>query len=157
LKEHAKWLLAVVAEQPHLTLQPDDTFAPDGFGTLLAAMSDRWTRHGIEPGASAVATAQQRGFDVRQGTAQELGLHEVADVALLVDVIEHMLDPEAELQAIVRMLRPGGTLAVFTGRADAITPRLSGRLWYYLHVVGHVTIFSGDALCGLMRRVGLAQ
>ena len=47
---------------------------------------------------------------------------------------------------MVQMLRPGGTLAVFTGRADATVSCLAGPLWYYLHCVGHVTVFSRDAL-----------
>jgi SAM-dependent methyltransferase len=128
-----------------------------GTGTLLASLSDRWSKHGIEPGARAVADSQGRGFDVRQGTAEQCHLHEVADVALLVDVIEHMPNPETELKAIFQMLRPGGTLAVFTGMADAAAPSLAGRLWYYLHCVGHVTVFSRKALCELLERVGLVH
>ena len=55
------------------------------------------------------------------------------------------------------MLRPGGTLAVFTGRADAPLACLAGPLWYYLHCVGHVTVLSRTALCQLLERAGLAN
>ncbi len=58
---------------------------------------------------------------------------------------------------MVHMLRPGGTLAVFTGRADATVSCLAGPLWYYLHCVGHVTVFSRDALRKLLESVGLVD
>jgi SAM-dependent methyltransferase len=128
-----------------------------GTGTLLLNMSDGWSKHGIEPGARAVDEARRQNLDVRQGTAATCGLREVADVVVLVDVIEHMPSPQAELDAIYQMLRPGGTFAVFTGRADARLARLSGSLWYYLHCVGHVTIVSRDALRELLERAGFVD
>lgn len=128
-----------------------------GTGTLLLNISDRWNKHGIEPGDHAVGEARRQHLDVRQGTAATCALREVADVVVLVDVIEHMPSPQAELDAIFQMLRPGGTLAVFTGRADATLPRLSGSLWYYLHCVGHVTVLSRGALCELLKRAGFTD
>ena len=71
-----------------------------GTGTLLASMNDRWNKHGIEPGGRAVAEARRQGFDVRQGTAVTCGLSDVADVVLLVDVIEHMPEPSRSWQRL---------------------------------------------------------
>jgi len=128
-----------------------------GTGTLLASLSDLWNKHGIEPGAQAVREARRHHLDVRQGTAATCMLYDVADVVLLIDVIEHMPTPQEELDEICRMLRPGGTLIVFTGRADAPFSCLAGSLWYYLHCVGHVTVLSRSALCGMLERSGLTN
>jgi len=125
-----------------------------GNGILLANFSEPWTKHGIEPGGQAVQEARRRGLRVEIGTAATLQLRDVADVVLLIDVVEHLPDPEVELRAIKEMLRPGGTIVVFTGTADAFTARLAGSRWYYLHCVGHVTVFGSQALRVLLRKIG---
>jgi SAM-dependent methyltransferase len=128
-----------------------------GSGNLLQDLDVRWIKHGIEPGLRAVAAARETGLDVHLGTPAMLQLHAVADAALMIDVIEHMADPFTEIRAVADMLRPGGVLVIFTGAADALLPRLVGERWYYLHCVGHVTIFSRPALRRLLAEVGLTQ
>jgi 2-polyprenyl-3-methyl-5-hydroxy-6-metoxy-1,4-benzoquinol methylase len=128
-----------------------------GSGNLLQSLDARWAKHGIEPGIRAVNAAQQNGLDVHLGTPATLRLREVADAALMIDVVEHMPDPLSEIRAVAEMLRPGGVLAVFTGSADAMLPRLVGARWYYLHCVGHVTVFSRTALRQLLANVGLTH
>ncbi len=128
-----------------------------GSGNLLARLDPRWRKHGIEPGERAVAIARDKGLDVRAGTASQLRLHDVADVVLMIDVVEHLTDPLQELEAAGDMLRPGGTLAVFTGRADALLPRMARGRWYYLHCIGHVTVFSRSALRRLIESAGLTE
>jgi SAM-dependent methyltransferase len=128
-----------------------------GSGNLLQSLDVRWIKHGIEPGVRAVAVAKQKALDVRLGTAATLQLRGVANAAMMIDVVEHLPDPIHELKAVAEMMRPGGVLAIFTGAADAVLPRLVGERWYYLHCVGHVTIFSRAALRGLLADVGLIQ
>lgn len=117
-----------------------------GDGRLLAALPDRFRKHGVEPGTNAVMTARARGIDAHAGTASQLGLRAVADVITCVDVVEHLTQPLDELRAMAAMLRPGGTLAVVTGDAGALTARLAGADWYYLQCLGHVTVLSRQAL-----------
>jgi SAM-dependent methyltransferase len=128
-----------------------------GSGNLLANLDTRWEKHGIEPGARAVELARQRGLDVHAGTASRLGLRDVADAVLMIDVVEHMADPALEFEAAGEMLRHGGTLAVFTGNADAWLPRMARGRWYYLHCIGHVTVFSRAALCKLLATIGFTD
>jgi SAM-dependent methyltransferase len=125
-----------------------------GAGEMLAHLRQPWRKHGIEPGRRAVETARSRQLDVRLGTAASLGLADLADVVTAIDVVEHLLDPATELQAIRRMLRPGGIVALFTGAADDLVPRLAGPAWYYLRCAGHVTVFSRSGLRSLLENVG---
>lgn len=125
-----------------------------GTGTLLESLSGNWVKHGIEPGENAVASARARGLDVLCGTASSLCLRHVADVVTLIDVAEHLPNPLVEFRAIHNMLRPGGFLAVFTGDSSAWTARIAGPLWYYLHCIGHVCIFSSSALVSCLSQAG---
>jgi 2-polyprenyl-3-methyl-5-hydroxy-6-metoxy-1,4-benzoquinol methylase len=128
-----------------------------GNGNLLSTLGRQWRKRGIEPGRQAVAEARAQNLDVLLGTPASLQLREVADAVLLVDVVEHLPEPELELLAIKQMLRPGGALVVLTGRADARTARFAGPHWYYLHCIGHVTIFSASSFPLLLRKLGFTD
>ncbi len=128
-----------------------------GSGGLLAHFGPQWHKAGIEPGLAAVEAARQSGLDVIAGTASGLQLRSVADVAMLIDVMEHLTDPETELRAVYDMLRPGGIVMLFTGTADAWTARFAAGRWYYLQCIGHVTVFGATALAGMARRCGFVD
>ncbi len=128
-----------------------------GSGGVLEQFGGQWSKSGIEPGRTAVADAQAKGLNVLVGTASGLRLHDVADVVLSIDVVEHLPQPEVELRAMHDMLRSGGVIAVLTGTADAWTARFAGPRWYYLHCIGHVTVFSRDALRGLLEKIGFTD
>lgn len=125
-----------------------------GTGRLLEQLPKEWRCHGVEPGASAAAHAQARGLDVRCGTLESLALDGVADLVLMIDTLEHLLDPEEVLQRVRAMLRPGGRVLVFTGAADRAVPRTTASTWYYLRCVGHVTVASRTGLKRLLERTG---
>ena len=128
-----------------------------GNGNLLRTFGNQWNKHGIEPGHQAVDEGRGLNLDVRLGTASALRLRGVADVVLLIDVAEHLPDPELELLAIKDMLRPNGTLVLLTGTADAWTARFAGNRWYYLHCVGHVTIFGARSFDRLLSELGFVD
>lgn len=126
-----------------------------GDGKFLEGISRRWEKHGLDPGLEAAMFCRRRGLDVRAGTPRSADAPSTCDVVTCIDTIEHMLDPAAELDAMVSMLRPGGVLLVLTGDASAQTARLSGGWWEYLHCVGHVSVLSRQALLTLLSRAGL--
>ncbi len=128
-----------------------------GSGSVLERFGPQWVKAGIEPGHAAVEQARAHGMNVIEGTASGLKLRNVADVVMSIDVVEHLTHPDVELQAMHDMLRPGGTLVLLTGRADAWTARFAGPRWYYLHCVGHVTVFSRVALPRLLERLGFVN
>lgn len=148
----ARRLEAVLAE---LGARGDVFDVGCGDGGLLAELRVTGRKTGIEPGTAAVKAGQAKGLDLRQGSASALGLEGVADVVLAIDLLEHLAEPEAELRAIARMLRPGGYLLALTGDATARAAKLTGGWWYYLHVLGHVTVFSREALSLATHAAGL--
>jgi SAM-dependent methyltransferase len=91
-----------------------------GSGNLLfwSGLAPRWSI-GLDASFDAVRFCGTQRGDRRACFAQALGgalplADEVADLVLLVEVIEHLTDPASVLQEIRRVLRPGGRLFLTT-------------------------------------------
>ena len=71
------------------------------------------------------------------------------------EVLEHIPDDEAAIAELVRVLRPGGTMAVTVPRwlPEKICWALSDQ--YHEVEGGHVRIYTGDELVGKLRAAGL--
>ena len=67
-----------------------------------------------------------------------------------IEVLEHTLDPLAELRRIRALLRPGGLLLLTTGNAAPFASRLTQ--WPYVIPEIHVSFFEPDDACA--RRCG---
>lgn len=105
-----------------------------------------WQAQGVEPSAWAAAEARRRGLDVTVGTLETVELPAASfDVVTLWDVIEHVVDPAAELERARRLLQPGGWLVIHTMDIDAPVARLMGRRWPWLMDM-HLYYFSGRTL-----------
>jgi SAM-dependent methyltransferase len=105
---------------------------------------------GTDWSEAAVRAAQRAGLRVVQATPEGSGLPLAdagADVVLMSEVIEHLVDPDTALEECRRILRPGGTLVVST-------PNLAA--WYNraLLVLGVQPVFSEVSLRGIYGRPG---
>lgn len=101
------------------------------------------------------------GLDVHTGDWRDAGHADGAfDVITLFDVIEHLPDPLAELQAIRRLLKPGGLLLQSTPDIDGLFPRLSYPLarkldyWPHPEPPHHLYQFSARTLSAMTRWAG---
>jgi SAM-dependent methyltransferase len=80
------------------------------------------------------------------------GLAGSFDVISAIEVLEHVLDPLAELRAMRRLLRSGGLLFVTTGNAAPFADRLCA--WSYVIPEIHVSLFEPGTLALALRRAG---
>lgn len=127
-----------------------------GRGTVALAADDAgWTVYATEISATAVAALRPRlGERVFEGDLRDAPFEEGAfDVVLMIEVLEHLADPGAYLECVLRLLRPGGALFLTTPNIRGVSGRLRGDRW---RVVAneHLTYFAPATLERILRRTG---
>ena len=109
----------------------------------------------IAPFAAQAATG--KGYAVGIGSFESIPvLPESYDLVFLIQVLEHLGDPNAAIQKIARMLRSGG-LAVFeTPSTECFDFRLfHKRYWGGYHFPRHFNLFKRDNAERLLAKAGL--
>lgn len=105
---------------------------------------------GFEEGSIADA-ARARGIPILRD--DELDGSGPYDVVTAIEVLEHTLDPVAELRRVRGLLRPGGLLFVTTGNAAPFADRLER--WRYLTPEIHISFFEPQTLARAFELAGL--
>lgn len=125
-------------------------------GFLAEAARAGYEAEGIEPDAAVAATAAARsGRPVRAGTIEEVDLPAASfDVAVLFEVVEHLVDPVAALRRVARALRPGGLLAVSVPDYGSLWARLSGSRWPMITPWEHLHYFTRGTLAATLAAAG---
>ncbi len=124
-----------------------------GDGSALAAARGLSPAHrfaGVDWSRDALRRAHDRGLTVVRASVAAPGLpvaDGVADVVIMSELIEHLVDPDGAIAEIRRVLRPGGSLLLST-------PNLAA--WYNrgLLALGIQPVFSEVSLQGVFGRPG---
>jgi len=130
-----------------------------GAGEFMATMQRLgWDVSGTELDATAAAGTAQRlaPATIHTGRLSTLGLEASAwDAVTLVHVIEHLIDPVAELRECARLLAPGGRLVVVTPNAASLGSRRFGAAWRGWEPPRHIHIYERASLTHLIEAAGL--
>lgn len=121
-------------------------------GLFLDEAAGSFEVEGVELSQWAAAEAAKR-HKVHTVPISKLDLGPSFDVVTLFGVIEHFDDPMSELQAIARVLKPGGLFVVYTGDVEAWLPRLLGKKWWWFQGM-HLYYFSFRTLGLMLKRAG---
>lgn len=127
-------------------------------GSFLAEATSRGAKgYGIDLNADAIESARARLPEVvfHAGVAGDQPFPGTQfDAIVMIDFIEHVRDPEAELRVIREWMHEGSRLVVSTPRADSALRRVMGMNWPQYREE-HLTYLSRAGAVALMSRVGL--
>jgi len=127
-----------------------------GTGHLLRAARGRGYRAlGVELSAHAAGRLREQGLPAVLGSSDDLPVRAGAfDVAVAVEVLEHLTDPARSLGEIARVLRPRGLFYYETGDVECEEARRLGADWDYVRPEGHLYYFSPRTLARYLERTG---
>jgi SAM-dependent methyltransferase len=130
-----------------------------GNGELARAFARRgWRVAGVEPVASAAATAAAGGVDVHVGTLIDAPWRGPSfDAIVFNHSLEHLPDPLDGLRRAAALLREGGVVAVAVPNFACWQRRLFGSRWFGLDLPRHLQHLDASALAALMTRAGLSS
>ena len=127
-------------------------------GLFLAECRSRgYSVSGIEPSLWGASIAQERGLDVRAGTAESLLADSTfADFDAVVswDVLEHVADPTAFIELLASHVAPGGTLILSTLDRTNWFARIMRKRWPWL-IPMHLHYFDQMTVIRLAESHGL--
>lgn len=126
-------------------------------GILLEAARRRgWKARGIEASKWAVEAGRARyGVDLEVGTIEDT--HQppgAADCVIMVDVLEHLVDPASALRRCSSWIAPGGVLALTTVNMTSPIARAMGTRWPGFMDM-HLTYFSPTSLVSIVTRASI--
>ena len=73
------------------------------------------------------------------------------DAVVLWDVIEHLPDPAALCEQLIRILKPGGFIFLSTPDIGAPFARMTGKYWPFMTPPEHLGFFSGTSIAFLFK------
>lgn len=141
-----------------------------GDGVLLARVARREARRvGVDLADDAVGKLRAKGLEGVQADLERQPLpfaDETFDVAMCLDVLEHVFAPERLLDEIVRVTARGGTVILAVPNAFNLMNRVHYVLGRHVDVMDvahrtaatfseHIRFFSEPVLVGLAERAGL--
>ncbi|HMJ54434.1 MAG TPA: class I SAM-dependent methyltransferase [Polyangiaceae bacterium] len=108
----------------------------------------------LDPEAAAIA--ERNGHHYFCGRVEDFAPDEKFDVIMMLNLIEHVQDPESVLRKVAALLAPGGLVLLKTPNFDSWDARLfRQRSWTGYHCPRHWVLFSRDSFTHLAERVGL--
>ena len=129
-----------------------------GPGLMVAAARSRgWDAVGVDINPWAARYGREElGVEVREQSLEAAALADESFAAVtMLDLIEHVLDPDALVCEAGRVTAPGGGLAVLTPHAGSPVSRAMGARWPEVQrAPEHVTLFSVAGLAELLSRHG---
>lgn len=134
------------------------------YGYFLDVARQYFDVAGVEVADDARLTAQQRGHRVYANVTEltttnnrrqpDAAGSPRAAAAVMLDVIEHLQDPRATLDAVAACLQPGATLVLTTGDCSSLIARVLRKHWRLLTPPQHLWFFTPASITALLAHAG---
>jgi len=154
--ERAAGWSKVVTRLTRLNGGPGDLLevGPAAGHLMKAARNQGWSVMGVEASPKFTRILRERGLPFHEGTLESYETPGRFDLIVMLDVLEHLHDPVADLGRCADLLRPGGSLVVATCDIGSFAARYYGLQWRQI-VISHVFYWTRRSLDIALRRAGL--
>lgn len=126
-------------------------------GFLEVAKEEGFQVQGVEISEYAASYANQNNIPTFQGNLYDAKFpNESFDVISLIEVIEHIENPNRFFQELTRILKPGGLLLLQTANFEGWQAKEEGSSYHY-YMPGHVFYYSDTLLKKILTRYGFGS
>jgi 2-polyprenyl-3-methyl-5-hydroxy-6-metoxy-1,4-benzoquinol methylase len=120
----------------------------------------RQNLYGLEINNETVDKLKEQGFNAFLGAAEEAALQlkneEPFDLIVILQVLEHVKDPDLVMKSLAHLLKPQAVLVVETPNVDSLDCNLfKKRYWGGYHFPRHWYLFNKESLAKLGAKAGL--
>lgn len=123
---------------------------------LQRASAAGWDVKGIEPDAAAVEAAIG-GIDIVHSTIEEFSAESDFDYITLSHVFEHLHEPQAALDRMIRWLRPGGCIWMSMPNPSGIGRKIYGPDWFHLDPPRHLCLATPSRVKRMLEQAGFVD
>ncbi|MBV6395579.1 MAG: Ubiquinone biosynthesis O-methyltransferase [Anaerolineales bacterium] len=111
---------------------------------LEAAQAKGYEAHGLDPSDYIVKVAREKfGDRIRHGVIEKVDYAaDEFDLVVAMDTFEHIYHPLKWLEAVRRIVKPGGLIAMTTPNPASFLSKISGRNWVSYKLPEHVFYWS---------------
>jgi 2-polyprenyl-3-methyl-5-hydroxy-6-metoxy-1,4-benzoquinol methylase len=109
---------------------------------------------GIDLSEVAIEEARKRNFSVYYSSVENFEPGHKYDTITAFDVLEHVLDPVAFVQAVRNLLLPGGKVVLSLPDQGSLICKLMGKSWYFYIPEEHLHYFKKSTIAKLLTNAG---
>ena len=117
-----------------------------------------WRAEGLDFDPQSVAAARARGLVMHAGSLPAQAFPAASfDAVTMSHSIEHVHDPVGWLAEVLRILKPGGRLALATPNTRSFGHRVFGAHWFALDPPRHLHLFNAGAMTLALKAAGFRE
>jgi len=139
--------------------KPDNTLLDIGAASgifLNLARKAGYETFGIEPSAQLAKEAQQQyGINLFKGTIAQFPQDQQFSTITLLDILEHLVDPDQFMNQVASLIKKDGILIVVTPDINSITQKVLGKRWWHYRTA-HLNFFNLKSLNYLLNKHGFS-
>ncbi|NMB82159.1 MAG: class I SAM-dependent methyltransferase [Ignavibacteria bacterium] len=131
-----------------------------GNGFLLNEFKKKgWECLGIEPSEQAVKFGKEiLNLNIHKGYLNDCQCRNNSfDLVILMDVIEHISEPQKFMNSILSYLKNDGILVIGTGNICSLNAIIARSAWSYFGSWEHISFYSPRSIRFLLSKVGLSH
>ncbi|UCH96448.1 MAG: class I SAM-dependent methyltransferase [Candidatus Aminicenantes bacterium] len=135
------------------TLRLLDIGAASGIFLELARQQG-YQIQGIEPSEFLVKEAEKHyNIQLFKGTVEEYKTNKTFSIITLLDIIEHLVEPDTFMTTVDSLIEKSGILVVVTPDINSLAARIMGKRWWHYRIA-HINFFNLQSLQYLLEKHG---